>query len=348
MVTKSKSSKAVLGFFVIAALVLFTVVIFVIGGKNNIFSSTITAKTIFKNVSGLMDGSKVTFNGIDIGTVTGIDIVSDGKIELTFEIKSSVTPYIKTDSKVSIISEGLVGNKVVQISAGSIEAKPISNGYLMASIEPVEMETIMSNLDKVSVNAEKLTAQIFEISEKINKGDGTLGQLLNNPSIYRKFDSVFYSINSFASKLNMVINRVGVMVDGVTLRIDSLAYSLGIITDNISQITAKINSSESLVGTLLTDTVFANNIKQSLEHINATSKNLEEGAFGFYQNMEALKHNFFFKGYFEDLGYWDKPKFEKRLTPEYIDDKQKKLDELEKQVQELKKKIEQKDSQLNK
>ena len=102
------------------------------------------------------------------------------------------------------------------------------------------------------------------------------------------------------------------------------------------------------MGTLLTDTAFANNIKQALEHINIASKNLEDGAFGFNQNMEALKHNFFFKGYFEDLGYWDRPDFEKKVTPKYIDEQQKKLYELEKMVKELKKKIEEKEKSTGK
>lgn len=343
MANKRKSNKALLGFFVIAALVLFTIVILIIGGRKNIFSRTITAKATFNNVTGLMDGSKVTFNGIDIGTVTGINIMPDGKIELTLDIINSAVPYIKTDSKVSIITEGLVGNKVVQISAGSIESQSITNGYKMQTVEPIAMETIIDNLNNVSLSAGRLTNQILEISRKINEGEGTLGQLLNNPSIYNKFDSLYITINSFAAKLSLVVSGVGSMVNVVSIRIDSLAYSLDIITDNITEITTKINSSESLVGTLLTDTAFANNIKLALEHINIASKNLEDGAFGFNQNMEALKHNFFFKGYFEDLGYWDRTDFEKKVTPQYIDEQQKKLNELEKLVKELKKKIEEKD-----
>ena len=92
----------------------------------------------------------------------------------------------------------------------------------------------------------------------------------------------------------------------------------------------------------MTDTTFANNIKQSIENIKATTSNLEQGALSLSQNMEALKHNFLFKGYFEDIGYWDKPDFEKKTPNKFYEDNQRKLDSLSKQIDDLKKLIEKK------
>jgi phospholipid/cholesterol/gamma-HCH transport system substrate-binding protein len=104
-----------------------------------------------------------------------------------------------------------------------------------------------------------------------------------------------------------------------------------------------MNSSESIIGTLLTDTVFANNLKEMIYNANKTTSNLEQGSFSFAQNMEALKHNFLFKGYFEDIGYWDKSDFEKstdkkqlqlKLKEQELNDKEKQLKELEKKLKE--------------
>jgi len=339
---KKKLNYAVLGFFVVIGLALFVIAIFLIGNRNNMFSKTISARAIFNNVTGLMDGSKVTFNGISVGTIKYINILPDGHIELLMEIKKSEVKFIKKDSKVMLISEGLVGNKVIQISAGSMESPPIDDGDLMQSVEPISMETIMDNLNNVSINADKLTNEIFEISAKVNRGDGTLGQLLNNTSLYYKIDSILYSLNNFSYRLNLIGGTVGTMVDKMSYKLDTLAYAINVITQNISEISTKINSSQSLVGTLFTDTTFANNIKQSVENIKTTTSNLEQGALSLSQNMEALKHNFLFKGYFEDIGYWDKPDFEKKTPNKFYEDNQRKLDSLSKQIDDLKKLIEKK------
>jgi len=119
------------------------------------------------------------------------------------------------------------------------------------------------------------------------------------------------------------------------------------ITEDISDITYKMNSSESVVGTLLTDTNFANNLKSLIRNANETTANLEQGSFSFSQNMEALKHNFLFKGYFEDIGYWSKTDYEKnvfdlnmklKLKQQELDARDKRLNELEKLVKDLQEK----------
>ena len=122
------------------------------------------------------------------------------------------------------------------------------------------------------------------------------------------------------------------------------------ITNNFTEVSEKINSSQSLVGTLLTDTLFANNLKEVIEYANKTTQNLERGAFGFYQNMEALKHNFLFKGYFEDLGYWDKVDVEKKLEEKQNQMKQKEaeLKILEQKLRDLNKEIKNIETELEK
>ena len=118
------------------------------------------------------------------------------------------------------------------------------------------------------------------------------------------------------------------------------------ITEDISEITRKMNSSESVVGTLLTDTNFANNLKSLIRNADQTTANLEQGSFSFSQNMEALKHNFLFKGYFEDIGYWDKTDFEKnvadlnmklKIKQQELEQREKRINDLEKTVKELQK-----------
>ena len=113
-----KSNKLVLAIFIIAGSVLFLVAIFVIGSKQNMFTSTMKLQAVFETVSGLLEGSNVRFNGISVGTVDKIEIISGNKIRVEMVIVSSVKKFIKRDSKAKVVTEGLIGNKIIDITPG--------------------------------------------------------------------------------------------------------------------------------------------------------------------------------------------------------------------------------------
>jgi phospholipid/cholesterol/gamma-HCH transport system substrate-binding protein len=130
-------------------------------------------------------------------------------------------------------------------------------------------------------------------------------------------------------------------VDNVSGDLDVLTKQINKIAADISEIVRKMNSSESIVGTLLTDTSFANNLKSLMQNANMTTKNLETGSSSFAQNMEALKHNFLFKGYFEDIGYWDKTDWEKNMDKKGLElrIKEQELIKKEKELKNLEEKL---------
>lgn len=348
---KDKSKYIKLGFFIITGLVFFVAAIFYIGSKSNLFTPTIRIYTTFSSVSGLLEGNSVRFAGIDIGTVQNIEITASNKVVVTMIIQSDVKKFIKKDSEVSIGSEGLVGNKIVAISPGTPESPSVKDGDEIKSVQPVELSDIFKSLNESTINAQKISADLADIIAKVNGGKGTLGQLVNNDQLYRTVDSTITGFAISTGKVNKVIEKVASSIDTISGDIIRLTSKIRIITTDISEITRKMNSSESIVGTLLTDTAFARNLKEVIMNANMTTQNLEKGSFSFSQNMEALKHNFLFKGYFEDIGYWDKSDWEKNMTDKQLlikikeqelNEREKKLDELQKQLDELKKRLDQK------
>ncbi|HMS66146.1 MAG TPA: MlaD family protein [Ignavibacteria bacterium] len=310
-INKSKLIK--LGIFIVTGLTLFVVALFYIGSKDNLFTKTFSIYTTFANVSGLTQGSSVQFAGINVGTVQSIEIISSDKVKVNLNIVSDVKKFIKKDSEASINSDGLVGNKVLAISSGSLNSVSIESGDSIHSVKPLSFSDIMDNLNKTTIDAESITKNLADIVGKVNNGEGTLGKLVNNSDIFDDLDSLMNSFSGSSAKINSILGNASIAVEMVTKDIQNLQGSIDTITRNVGEITKKMNSSQSLVGTLLTDTVFANNIKAVMTNANQTTANLELGSFSFYQNMEALKHNFLFKGYFEDLGYWDQATFEKNM-----------------------------------
>lgn len=307
----NKAKYIKLGIFIVAGLALFVIALFYIGSKENLFTKTFNIYSVFPNVSGLTQGNSVQFAGINVGTIQSIEIIATDKVKVNMNIISDVKKFIKKDSEASINSDGLVGNKVLSINSGSVDSPSIEDGDSVHSIPPISIGDIMKNLNESTKDAEKIAKDFAEIVSKVNNGEGTLGKLVNNSDVFDNLDSLMNNFSSSSAQVNRILSQTSRTIDLVTEDIRKLSGSVDSITRNIAQITTKINSSQSLVGTLLTDTVFANNIKGVLSNANQTTANLEMGSFSFYQNMEALKHNFLFKGYFEDLGYWDKSSFEK-------------------------------------
>jgi phospholipid/cholesterol/gamma-HCH transport system substrate-binding protein len=202
-------------------------------------------------------------------------------------------------------------------------------------------------LKETGENASIMSQDLADILSKVNNGEGTLGQLINNNSLYNGVDSTLRGVAVSTGLVNNVLRNITSSVNVITTEIIPMTQKIRDITEDISEITRKINSSESVVGTLLTDTTFANNLKSVIRNADQTTANLEQGSFSFSQNMEALKHNFFFKGYFEDLGYWDKTSYEKNVTDlnmklkikqQELEAREKRINELEKTVKELQEK----------
>lgn len=341
--------KILLGFFIVLGAALFIIAIFVIGSKEDLFTKTFTLNSEFETVSGLTAGNSVRFAGINIGTVKEIKIQGINKVLVEMTIQSNVQRFIKKDSEVSIGSEGLVGNKIVTISSGTATTPSVTNGDYLRSIKPVDIGDILDNLNESTKEASKISKELNDIVIKVNTGEGTLGQLVNNADLYNSLDSTMRSFAGYTRTINQLLFKTSHTVDKVSEDIDDFTHEIRKITTNIADITRKINSSESLVGTLLTDTAFANNIKLTIKNANQTTSNLERGSMGFYQNMEALKHNFLFKGYFEDLGYWDKSEFEKDIDKREsrILQKEKEIDERERQLDELQEKLEELEKKIN-
>lgn len=307
------NKKIILGIFVIGGLAIFIAAIFILGSKRNLFSSQSRLNAYFENVAGLRTGSTVNFSGISVGSVESIDIISSDKIKVSFTVKNEVLPFIKTDSKTMIASEGLVGSKILEISPGSQNAPSVSDGQYIESVKPITPDDIIKNLNEAGKNASGLTKELDDVVAKVNRGEGTIGQLINNDSLYYAVYKTMNSFSEYSTQINRIVSVITGAVQNLSGDVESITKEMDITLKNLTDITSKLNSSQSFLGTLLTDTSFANNLKKTIESASITAKNLEDGSRSFNQNMEALKHNFFFKGYFEDIGYWDKEDYELEL-----------------------------------
>jgi phospholipid/cholesterol/gamma-HCH transport system substrate-binding protein len=164
--------------------------IFFIGNKRNLFSSTFNVYGMFRNVNGLQIGNNVRFAGINVGVVQGINIITDSTVRVDLTLNTEVKKFIKKDSKLSIGSDGLMGDKLIVIApGGATSTDQVGNGNQLTAVNPVDVDKIIAKLTGVANNAESLTGGLSEIVAKINKGQGSIGKLLNNDKMANDLDA---------------------------------------------------------------------------------------------------------------------------------------------------------------
>jgi phospholipid/cholesterol/gamma-HCH transport system substrate-binding protein len=199
---KESSNKIRLGVFITAGFIILIVGIYFIGQKQFLFSHTITVKAIYKDVSGLQIGNNVRFSGIDVGTINDIEIVSDTAVCVTMAIDRSVRKFLKKDGKASIGSEGLMGDKVINLTAGTSESKEIDNNDYLQTLEGNNIDIILKQVKVSADNAVSITTDLAAIISNIKSGRGSVGKLLMDTGFADNLDKTMVNVKHATGGLN--------------------------------------------------------------------------------------------------------------------------------------------------
>ncbi len=284
--------KARLGMFIAGGIAVFVVAIFIIGKQQNLFDPVFKITTNFFNVSGLQVGNNVRFSGITVGTVDNITIINDSTVQVDLMIKKSVQQFIKADSEASIGSDGIIGDRVVIITQGSSDGAMAKNGQHIFSKEPVETDDIIVSLQATSLNAEVITLQLAEIMTNINNGQGTMGRLIQDSTIAENINQIIANFKKSSEGLDETIGATKENAFAFMKSLQKTVSKTEVASNQLGEIMTKINNGEGNLGMLIQDTTLASNL-------DVTVINLKESSVGLNENMEALKHNFLFRGYFK-------------------------------------------------
>lgn len=184
------SQKTKIGLFTFVGLLVVIAAVFFIGNKRNLFSATFKLNGQFNNVNGLQVGNNVRFAGINVGVVDDIDIINDTTVKVTLTINDDLKKFIKKDARMSIGSDGLMGDKlVVLMPGGGNTTQMVKDGDQIKAVNPVDIDKIVNKFTKMADNASTLIDNLGQIMAKVNHGHGSLGRLLNNDKMAREMES---------------------------------------------------------------------------------------------------------------------------------------------------------------
>jgi len=254
----SRKYETVVGLFVVASLAALLVMVLVVAREEGLWQDYIQYKAVFKNISGLKRGSEVRLAGVTVGNVKDTTIRSDGKILVTFEVMEQYKNQIREDSQASIGSIGLLGDRSLDLSAGSPDQPVIPPGGLVAGVEPLDIQELLAraapSLDSIQAafsNLAKITddmvepqgdfkqaiVNIKETFRKVNAGEGTLGLLVSDPKLYKQTLDTVDRARDFVDGLNDTQGALGMVIHDPKFRADvqKILKDIDVLTVNLRQ-----------------------------------------------------------------------------------------------------------------
>ncbi len=316
---KYMSQKIKLGVFVIVGTLILVFTLYFIGNKQQLFTRNIVVYSEFENVNGLQTGNNVRYSGIDVGNVSKIEMLEESKILVEMRIEEATGSFMKKNAIATIATDGLVGSMVVNILPGndSIDAPRLNSGDTIVSYSRIAAADMLSTLNVTNENAALLTADLLKMTNKILEGKGTLGVLLTDSLMANDVRQTLVNLKNTSKETNRAILRLNEKLDKIDMenslagvlfndtvsknQLQEVITNLSGASEEISRVSLEIektmntiNQGEGAFNYLMTD-------KGLVKNLDSTILNIKESSVKLNENMEALRHNFLFRGYFRRL-----------------------------------------------
>lgn len=264
-------SKLKVGIVVTISLLILFFTVFFAGGLEELFSPKVEIKAQIADVRGLRNGSPVWIAGIEIGSVKNMKLHEEYGTLVTMSIRQDLLNFIKKDSKATVQTMGLLGDKYVELSAGSPQAMPIVKGDVIEGKTQLEIKDLVDasagSIGKITDFVDKLD----KFMEKIEKSEGTVGKLISDPSVYQ-------NLNDSTKKLSMILKEFETSKGTLSMLIkDPALYNkLIVTTTKIEDLTTKISEGEGTLGRLVSDPTLYDNMNDASQQLSSVLQSINE------------------------------------------------------------------------
>ena len=319
MRSTNTNRSVIVGIFVVAGLIIMVLAILTLGSQRKTFDKSIVVTAFFDNVNGLQKGNNIWFSGVKVGTIKKVYITGQGHVEVDMSISTDARQYIRKDAKAKLSTDGLIGNKIIEIYGGSPKTEEIEEGDIIAADNMLSTDDMMNTLAKNNDNFLSITNDLKVITSRISEGKGSIGKLLNDESLAdqvnatslmlqksaKNLEQLTANVSTYTNKLNskgnlandlvndtIIFNRLRMTVTSLQAIADSSKTAINNLKIAGNTLNEGLQNKNAPLGMLLSDQQSAEKIKGTLNNLQDASKKLDE-------NMEALQHNFLLRGYFK-------------------------------------------------
>ena len=292
------------GIFIVVGLAFLVGGVLTIGNLHSTFSKKIIISSVFGDVNGLASGNNIWFSGVKIGTVKKLEFYGKSQVKVIMNINMESKQYIRKDAKVKISTDGLIGNKILVIYGGTPSFNEIEEGDTLANEVLLSTEDIMITFQKSNLN-------VLALTQKLANGEGTIGKLMNNDSVYYAISSTAHSLqvasanaqiliaslSDFSAKLNKKGSLANDLITDTMIfnSFKSTVFQLRKVADTakvfVDNLKIASENPRSPVGVLLHDEKAGADLKATITNLDSSSKKLD-------QDLEGIQHSFLLRKYF--------------------------------------------------
>lgn len=309
-----------LGIFVLAGLLMLILTLYLIGKNRGMFTDSFELKTHFRAVNGLISGNNVRYAGIEIGAVESVVFLNDTTIEVNMNIQTKMRNIIRRNARASLGTDGLIGNRVVNILPGLGNAPLARVGDVLPSQEEVSTDAMLRTLshtnENIAVIAEDLrvtvrhvstSAQLTRLLDDLSLSNELKASLVHLHETTEQTSALMSELTRDFAKATKNEGTLATLFTDTTMagQVKQTLQNIQTVEGNaerlvqnldkvISSIDKDLNQNKGTLGALLKDTTLSNSLRHTLS-------NVEESTDALKLNMEALKHNFLFRGYFRKM-----------------------------------------------
>lgn len=310
----SKNTK--LGLFVVLGTLLLIAALYFIGTKQNLFGSTFKIRAKFRDVNGLMKGNNVRFAGIDVGTVKSVDIISDTTVDVVMLVEKNIQPYIKKNAVASVGTDGLMGNKLININSSSWPSPGVVENDVLESISPIAQDDMLRTLNATNENVKAISANLRTLTDKINNKNNLWSALMdtvvagnlkaavvNIKMLSGHALSVTGNLEGITEKIKDGKGSIGALITDTSfssgikqmiVNLHKVSDSAAVITGDISHITKHLKQGKGSLGVLLNDTTLIYHLNKGILRIDTAAGNLNE-------DLKAVRSSWPFRKYFKNV-----------------------------------------------
>lgn len=284
-----------------------------VGNLHETFTNKMEIVTHFDDVGGLQKGNNVWFSGVKIGTVSSLDFHGKSQVEVRLKFDKKAQKYIRKDAKVKLSSDGLIGNKILVIYGGTDQFPEVQEGDTLGVEKTFTSEDMINTLQENNVNIKAITDDFKTISKTLAAGEGTIGKLLADSSVYANINAATASLQSASKKADQLVgslatftsnlNKKGTLANELTtdtvifnsvkasvLQLQQIADTATAIVTNLKMASS---NPKSTIGVLLHDEESGTRLKETIKNLESSSVKLDE-------DLKAAQQSFLLRGYFKD------------------------------------------------
>jgi phospholipid/cholesterol/gamma-HCH transport system substrate-binding protein len=293
----TQSREVRVGLFLLVAF-LIVIALFELLGRETLFTRSVEYRTSFKSIPTLKVGDPVRLAGVDVGSVQDIRIIG-ARVEVVLRLKAG-TP-VKQDSVATIKLTSLLGTYFVDLTFGSPAAQIAPAGSLLVSSEPPDINTLVARLNDAAGDIQTLARQLNEglgkslgpiqatfqtfdkIATKIEQGQGTIGKLISDDSLYTEIRGLAGNLNQVSQQLARGQGTLGKLIgdDALYNDIRSVTSELKGTTGSLNRMMRDVDAGKGTLGKLVRDESLYTEARQTLTEARAALSGVKDAVANF-------------------------------------------------------------------